>query len=533
MRLDVSIAAVHHSEGSEQATVTSISVSSAAPRSARVEAIVVGVVEGRRGPLLVPGAEDLDEVYGGKLAATLAAVGAVGKKGEVTKVPAPTGIAATVVAAVGMGDAPSGRDTTYDHEALRRAAGAAARALAGSRRVAMALPAGTAEAAGAVAEGALLGAYSFLRYRHASRADHKPAVEAITVVSPVAREKATKAAVARAEVVVAAVSLARDLVNTPPSDLHPAELAHIAVDAATDAGVDVEVLDEEKLAKGGYGGILGVGKGSVNPPRLVRLAYTHPKARKHLALVGKGITFDSGGLSLKPPQAMEWMKSDMGGAAAVIATVTAVARISAEVNVTGWVPMAENMPSGTAQRPSDVLTIYGGKTVEVLNTDAEGRLILADAIARASEDQPDAIIDIATLTGAQLVALGTHTAALMSNDDDLRAAISAAASEAGEQFWPMPLPEELRKSIDSEVADIQNMGERYGGMLVAGLFLKEFVGAGLRWAHLDIAGPAWNASEAYGYTPKGGTGMGVRTLVQVAENLAAEPAEPAERSAPD
>jgi leucyl aminopeptidase len=519
---DVSIAAVHHPEGSEQATVTSISVSSATPRSARVEAVVVGVVEGRRGPALVPGAEDVDEAFGGKLAATLAAIGATGKKDEVTKVPAQGQIAAPVVTAVGMGAAPSGGDLAIDREGLRRAAGAAIRALAGTRRVAVALPADTAEAVGAVAEGALLGAYAFLRYRHASRKDHKPAVEAITVVSPAAREKAAKAAVARAEVIAGAVSLARDLVNTPPSDLHPAELAQIAVDVATDVGVDVEVLDEEKLAESGYGGILGVGKGSVNPPRLVRLAYTHPNARKHLALVGKGITFDSGGLSLKPPQAMEWMKSDMGGAAAVIAAVTAVARLAREVNVTGWVPMAENMPSGTAQRPSDVLTTYGGKTVEVLNTDAEGRLILADAIARASQDKPDVILDIATLTGAQLIALGAHTAALMSNDDDLRSAISAAASEAGEQFWPMPLPEELRKSFDSDVADVQNTGERYGSMLVAGLFLKEFVGNGLKWAHLDIAGPAWNGSEAYGYTPKGGTGMGVRTLVQVAEDLAAE-----------
>ena len=499
--------------------MTSISVSSAAPRSARVDALVVGVTEGRRGPLLVPGAEDLDEAYGGKLAATLAAVGATGKKGEVTKVPTVGAIAAPVVAAVGLG---SGRDAAKEPEALRRAAGAAIRALAGSRRVAIVLPAESPEAVGAVAEGALLGAYSFLRYRHASREEHKPAVEAITVVSPAAREKATKAAAARAETVAAAVSLARDLVNTPPSDLHPKELAQTAVEVATEAGVEVEVLDDKKLAKDGFGAIIAVGKGSVNPPRLVRLAYTHPKARKTLALIGKGITFDSGGLSLKPPQAMEWMKSDMGGAAAVIAAVTAIARLSLALNVTGWVPMAENMPSGTAQRPSDVLTTYGGKTVEVLNTDAEGRLILADAIARASEDKPDLMIDIATLTGAQLIALGAHTAALMSNDDGFRAAIYGAACRAGEQLWPMPLPEELRKSMDSEIADIQNMGERYGGMLVAGLFLKEFVGEGLRWAHLDIAGPAWNASEPYGYTPKGGTGAGVRLLVQVAEDLAAD-----------
>jgi leucyl aminopeptidase len=516
---DVSIAAAHHPQGTERDTVTSISVSSATPKSARVEALVIGVTEGRRGPLLAPGAEDVDKAFAGKLATTLAAVGATGKKGQLTKVPTAGAIAAPVGAAVGLGPAPD--DWTLDLEALRRAAGTATRELAGSRRVAIALPAEGADAVGAVAEGALLGAYSFLRYRYASRDDHRPGVDAITVASASARDKAVKAAIARAEVVAAAVCAARDLVNIPPSDLHPAELAQTAVEVASSAGLQIDVLDEKKLAKEGYGGIVGVGKGSANPPRLVRMVYTHPKARKHLALIGKGITFDSGGLSLKPPQAMEWMKSDMGGAAAVIAALTAIGRLGPQVNVTGWIPMAENMPSGTAQRPSDVLTTYGGKTVEVLNTDAEGRLILADALARASEDKPDLLVDIATLTGAQLVALGTHTSALMSNDDDVRSSIFDAAKRAGEQFWPMPLPEELRKSIDSEVADLQNMGERFGSMLVAGVFLQEFVGKGLRWAHLDIAGPAWNAGEPYGYTPKGGTGVGVRTLVRLAEDLAA------------
>ncbi|MBA3620417.1 MAG: leucyl aminopeptidase, partial [Acidothermales bacterium] len=212
--------------------------------------------------------------------------------------------------------------------------------------------------------------------------------------------------------------------------------------------------------------------------------------------------------------------ADMGGAAAVIAAMTAIARLKPTVNVVGWAPMAENMPSGTAQRPSDVLTIYGGKTVEVLNTDAEGRLILADALARASEDKPDLIIDIATLTGAQMIALGSRTAAVMSNDDAVRTAVHDAADRAGEQMWPMPLPPELRKSMDSEVADIANMGERYGGMLVAGLFLEEFVADGLRWAHLDIAGPSFNEGKPWGYTPKGGTGAGVRTLVQIVEDVA-------------
>jgi leucyl aminopeptidase len=233
-----------------------------------------------------------------------------------------------------------------------------------------------------------------------------------------------------------------------------------------------------------------------------------------------GITFDSGGLSLKPPTAMEWMKADMGGAAAIIAAITAIAELGVDVNVTAWAAIAENMPSGSAQRPSDVITMYGGKTVEVLNTDAEGRLVLADAIVRAGEDKPDLIVDVATLTGAQLVALGSRTSGVMSNDDDLRDVIIAAAGAAGEQMWPMPLPPELRAPMDSQVADIANMGDKYGGMLTAGLFLKEFVPEGTRWAHLDVAGPAWNEGAPHGYTGKGGTGHPVRTLVRLAEDLA-------------
>ena len=253
----------------------------------------------------------------------------------------------------------------------------------------------------------------------------------------------------------------------------------------------------------------------------MKLTYTAGRGKPHLALVGKGITFDSGGLSLKPSAAMEWMKSDMGGAAAIIAAITAIARLGLDVNVTAWAPMAENMPSGTAQRPSDVITIYGGTTVEVMNTDAEGRLVLADGIARASEDKPDLLIDVATLTGAQLVALGSRTSGVMANDAALRTAIVAAAESSGEQMWPMPLPVELRTAMESTVADISNMGDRYGGMLTAGLFLKEFVGEGIRWAHLDIAGPSFNDAAPHGYTAKGGTGHAVRTLVRLAEDLAA------------
>jgi leucyl aminopeptidase len=264
-----------------------------------------------------------------------------------------------------------------------------------------------------------------------------------------------------------------------------------------------------------------VGKGSSHPPRLVRLEYAPEGAAMVLALAGKGITFDSGGLSLKPAKSMETMKCDMGGAAAVLAAMQAIAVLRLPVKVVGYLPLAENMPGGTAQRPSDVLTVYGGTTVEVANTDAEGRLVLADALARSAADRPDVLIDVATLTGAQVVALGPRLGAVMSNDDALREAVVKAAARAGEPMWPMPLPAELRKGLDSSVADLVNVApERHGGMLVAGLFLREFVPEGVRWAHLDIAGPAFNSDDPHGYTPKGGTGAATRTLIQLAQDAA-------------
>ncbi len=460
----------------------------------------------------------MDEALGGKLAEALTSLGATGETGEVTRCPTLGATAAASVVAVGLGAAPNGGG--YDAETLRRAAGAGVRAAAGSRRAAVALPAAAGDRAAlrAVCEGALLGAYSYDRYRSASRNGHRPPVTSVTVVSP---ERRAKDVVRRAEVVAQAVALTRDLVNTPPSDLHPADFAAAAVAAAGEAGIEVKVLDEKALKKGGYGGVLGVGAGAAHPPRMVHLRHRPSSAAVKLGLVGKGITFDSGGLSLKPAQAMEDMKSDMAGAAAVIAATMAIGRLGLAVEVDAWVPMAENMPSGSAIRPSDVLTMYGGKRVEVLNTDAEGRLILGDGLARVSEDRPDYLVDVATLTGAQIVALGSRIGAVMSNDDDFAARVVAAAGRAGEAMWPMPLPEELRKSLDSEVADIANMGERYGGMLVAGLFLREFVGEGIPWAHLDIAGPSYNTGDPHGYTPKGGTGAAVRTLVELAEELAA------------
>jgi leucyl aminopeptidase len=488
-----------------------LGTSQESPRDAQVDAVIVGVAQGPDGPVPAPGAEDVDAALGGNLAETLGALGATGKAEDVTKIASAGKLKAPLIAAVGIG-APADTAAPFDGEALRRAAGAAVRALATGKplRVALALPARDGAEAEAVALGALLGGYTFGRYT-----GKQQDTELILLGGDTAE------AADRARVLADAMTLVRDLVNTGPSDLYPSTFAAEAERVAGAAGLDIEVLDEKALAEGGYGGLTGVGQGSVHPPRLVRLAYTHPDAAKTVVLAGKGITFDSGGLSLKPPKSMEAMKSDMSGAAAVLAAVAALAKLGPAVNVVGYLCMAENMPSGTAQRPSDVITIYGGRTVEVLNTDAEGRLVLADAVARSAADSPDLLIDVATLTGAQLVALGPRIMGVMANDDAVLYGVVDAAKRAGEGAWPMPLPEELRKGLDSAVADIANVTpERNGGMLVGGLFLREFVPDGVRWAHLDIAGPAFHEGEPYGYTPKGGTGAAVRSLVQVALDVA-------------
>ncbi|MEV4070598.1 leucyl aminopeptidase [Nonomuraea fuscirosea] len=487
--------------------MTTVRLNSADPVSIDTDALIVGFRPGEDGPVPASGADSLDAAFDGKLAASLGAVGFSGKPGELAKLPAFGAIAAPLLVAVGLGDSPGPED-------LRRAAGAAVRALAGTSRAVLALPAGTPGEAEAVVLGGLLGAYSYSRYR--TNGEQKAPVAELTVVTGQSDEVAQ-----RASVLAESVSLVRDLVNTPPSDLWPARFAELAEQAGGKAGLSVEVLDDKQLKDGGYGGIVGVGQGSVNPPRLVRLAYSHPEAAKTLAFVGKGITFDSGGLSLKPSASMDWMKSDMGGAAAVLGAVIGIARLGLPVNAVGYLCLAENLPSGTAQRPSDVIHSYSGKTVEVLDTDAEGRLVLMDGIARAAEDDPDLIVDVATLTGAQIVALGWRTAGVMSNDDAVRELVVEAAGEAGEGAWGMPLPEELRKGLDSPIADIANLQpERWGSMLAAGIFLKEFVPQGVRWAHIDMAGPAFNKGEPYGYIPKGGTGAFTRTLIGLAERHA-------------
>jgi leucyl aminopeptidase len=501
--------------------VTTLALSSADAAAQSADALVVAIAPAggrRKGVVLVGPAASLKAAPRRKLEESLAALEATGKAGDVVTLPGAGIAAAPVIVAVGLGADPV---TT---ESLRRAAGSAVRALAGRRRVALALPLTDADAVEAVSLGALLGAYSFDTYRVDSKGAQKSPVERVILHVADAKDAATVAAADRARAVGASVNLARDLVNTPSADLVPADFAAAAVEACAGLPIEIEILDENALAEGGYGGLTGVGRGSDHPPRLVRLAYRPEGATGHLGLVGKGITFDTGGISIKPSLNMHEMKGDMGGAAATLGTVVAVARLGVPVDVTGYLCLAENMPSGSAQKPGDVLRTYGGKTVEVLDTDAEGRLVLADGLVRAQEDKPDVLIDIATLTGAALIALGIRTTGIMSNDDDLRSAVHEASKRAGESTWPMPQPEELRANFDSLVADLTNIGlvgRSHGGMLSASIFLKEFVATGQRWAHLDIAGPSYNSLSPWAYTPKGGTGVMVRTLVQLAEDLAA------------
>ena len=493
--------------------MTTITLSKSDAAGVKTDAVVIGVVKLGGGVTLPAGTESLNAAYGGKLVEVLSGLGATGKTGEVTKVPGPKPGKSPTLIAVGLGEAPDGALKTED---LRIAAGTGVRAATISQSVAFTLPTPDAECVRAIAEGALLGRYSFTAYKSAEGTTEAPGN--LIVLTDLARNKDAKAALERAEVTADAVAQARDWVNTPPSDLNPADFAADALKLGKEYGVKVEVLDDKALVKGGYGGILGVGQGSKNPPRLIRISYTPKNAVTHLAFVGKGITFDSGGLSLKTASGMISMKADMAGAAAVIGATVAIARLGLPVQVTTYAAMAENMPSGSASRPSDVLTMYGGKTVEVLNTDAEGRLVLGDALVRASEDQPDLIVDVATLTGACVVALGTKVAGAFANTDLARDRVVDAAVAAGESMWPLPIPVEMLEKLKShsKVADLANItGEPWGGALAAAAFLGDFVAEGIDWVHLDVAGPAFNEGGASGYTPAGGTGYAVRTLVEL------------------
>ena len=492
-------------------TIATLSLKSGNPAQVATDALVIATTNDGSFALCQ---SDIPAGTASKIKAALESVGATGNADEVIRIPGAALCSSPVIVAVGMGKTKGG----IHHEKLRRTAGNATRSLAGFKKVSLALPAKSPVDIGAILEGAGLGAYTFTDHLFSKKAKSKAPVRSITVFTKLALDPDAKKQLARAKTVVANVHFARDAINTSPLHLPPAELAARAKAHLAGTTVKVMVLDDKALLSRGYGGIMGVGQGSSRGPRLIRMEYKPRGAKKHVALIGKGITFDTGGISLKPPAGMHAMKGDMSGAAAVIATIRAIADLKLPIAVTAYAACAENMPGGAAQRPGDVITIYGGKTVEVLNTDAEGRLVMADVLVRVGEDKADVVLDISTLTGAAVVALGHRTAGVM-GDDDIRHAVTQAAGRAGEEFWPMPMPEELRPTLDSTVADIANVGQREGSMLSAAWFLKEFVPEGLPWAHLDIAGPAFHEQAPYGYTHKGGVGFGVRTMLNFVEDV--------------
>lgn len=469
-------------------------------------------------PLL--SAEAIEEIE-----ADLIALGATGGSEQVHRLVVPA-LPVTSVLTIGLGK----HRAEWPADVIRRAAGVAARSLGNAEVVITTLAELPGDGVGSAAvEGLILGSYRFNEFRSDKTAPKDKGLRKITLLaSPSGGAKEAKKQAAHGAAVATAVATARDLVNTPPSHLYPAEFAKRAKSLGESVGLEVEVLDEKALQKAGYGGIVGVGQGSSRPPRLVRLTHRgsklakgkQGKAKKLVALVGKGVTFDTGGISIKPAAGMHHMTSDMGGAAAVVATVALAAQLGLPIDVIATVPVAENMPSGTAQRPGDVLTQYGGITVEVQNTDAEGRLILADAIVRACEDKPNYLIETSTLTGAQTVALGARVPGVMGSDE-FRDRVASISQQVGENGWPMPLPDELKDDLKSTVADLSNIsGQRFAGMLVAGIFLREFVADGVEWAHIDVAGPAYNTSGPWGYSPKGATGVPTRTLFAVLEDIA-------------
>ena len=449
-----------------------------------------------------PGAESVAEQLGPWLTGYLESREFTGASGQMAVVPGGD-LSFGSVAFVGLGE-------EVDAESLRRVAGAVGRLSAPYASAATTLHLVDVEGAiDAVTLGYLLGAYRFDEYRSEPKLRVNERLELLEAVDGAAAQIADATAIARG------VTLARDLINRPAVDKSPEVLADRARSLSDQ--ISVEIIDEVEAAERGYGGLIAVGSGSTNPPRMVIMRYEPDGAAPLVAFVGKGIVFDSGGLSLKPAKGMEDMKSDMAGAAAVYGAMQAIAEIGLPVRVLGVTPLSENMTGGAAQRPGDVFTAYNGKTVEVLNTDAEGRLVLADGLGIAAEAEPDLIVDIATLTGAAKVALGPTVGAIFGNDDEAIAAVEAAARFAGESMWVMPLERSYRSLLDSPVADMKNIGDRWGGAILAALFLAEFVDE-RPWVHLDIAGPG-RADKTEHYVAKGGTGFTVRTLVELAREM--------------
>ena len=486
-------------------TKLKISFTQTLPASSGLSATVIGVQVQAKASKIAK--NHLDS----KLTASFNLV-SLGVSSEVGSIKKLSGPISSVIALLGLG-------ATMSLDSIRDAMGSAARELGNFEHVVVDLPLTSKEQVLAAIEGFQLGNYEYLAYKPKAT---KRVLSKLTIITSF---KPSPSALSELEVLTAAVHRTRDMVNAPANDLYPEVMVQAAKKLAKGLSVKVKVWEEKDLIADGLGGIHAVGKGSNRPPRLVKLEYKPARAKASVAFVGKGITFDTGGLSLKPAESMVGMKYDMTGAAACLQALIAIAELKLPIKATAWLCLAENMPSGGATRPNDVIKIRNGKTVEVLNTDAEGRLVLADGLSMASEESPDYIVDVATLTGAATIALGNRYAGLMGDDKAIKK-VQNAATTTGELVWHMPLPDELRPLLNSDIADIANVkiGNRAGGMLIGGLFLKEFVGAEGKaapsWAHLDIAGPANNDSAAYGHTPKGATGVTVRTLVQLARDLA-------------
>jgi leucyl aminopeptidase len=483
-------------------------------RSATAELIVLPVPAGEQDGRTI---RELARAAGGGLRAAIAAARFSGREGQVATVPL-GGARRRTLFLVGLGDR-----AHLDLDGWRRAAGRGRRAadLAGARKVAIVVDAGAADARhlGAVIEGFRLAGYRFDKYK--SDGDRPAPIAELVLLAPAApAERALAPLLAEIDAAVEAVATVRDLVNEPAAVKTPRYLASYAERLAA-PGLEVEVWDRARIEAESLAGLLAVARGSNEEPRFIRLSYRAPGARRRVALVGKGITFDSGGLSLKPAKAMETMKLDMAGGATVMAVMAALARARPAIDVDAFVPATENLPGGKAQKPGDVIRFRNGKTVEVLNTDAEGRLILADALATAAATEPDLIIDLATLTGACIVALGPQVAGAFGNDQATIDHLIAIGRDTGELLWQLPLVPEYRDDIKSPVADLKNVGGGNAGSITAALFLQEFVGT-VRWVHLDIAGPAFTDKDLP-YVPKGGTGFGVRMLLRYLTELAADP----------
>jgi leucyl aminopeptidase len=471
---------------------------------------VIALCIGERAPAKNPWLLAVDRALGGGLIAHAKQADFIGKPEQTLEVPTLGRLKARRILLVGAGkgiDSPRARNLVAG--AVRAAASL------GARSVALALPEATDFRA--VGEGAALGAYRFTKYFTGSRRP-KTELKKVLVFAPGRPGAEDKKALALGKSVADAVCLARDAVNEPPNELVPETLAQIARRIAREHRMKIKVLDARGIRAAGMNLHYAVGQGSSNPPRFIHMSYVPRRKKKKLVFVGKGLTFDSGGLCIKPAPGMGDMKTDMGGAAAVLGLMAAVGRLRPDVEVHGIVGAAENMPDGAAYRPADVFQSLDGKTVEIINTDAEGRLVLADALAYAARLEPDVIVDAATLTGAALVALGKTCSAYYATSDELARALEAAASEAGESFWRMPLLDELGEQLKSDVADLKHTGDRYGGSITAALFLREFVG-GRPWIHCDVAGPVY-AERARGAYPKGATGHAVLTFLRFVESFA-------------